>query len=109
MRYYSEDTVKQILADYDERIDGVFGELEDYPHIDLDYSSEQTEIRRGSVLQYNGIKLVAAGGIACEGCFFEDKNECPVCGALQIWVEENKAKKCDIISQSGKQEGDNGR
>lgn len=92
MRYYNEDTVKQILADYDERIGGVFGELKDYPHIDLDYSSEQTEIRMGSVLDYNGIKLVAASGFACEGCFFIDKNECPDCGALQIWVEADKAE-----------------
>lgn len=109
MRYYSEDTVKQILADYDERIGGVVGELKDYPHIDLDYSSEQTDIRIGSVLDYDGIELVSIEGFSCEGCFFEDKNECPDCGALQIWVEENKAKKCDIISQSGKQEGKNGR
>lgn len=35
MRYYSEDTVKEILADYDEDIGGIFGELSDYDHIDL--------------------------------------------------------------------------
>lgn len=35
MRYYSETTVKEILADYDEDIGGIFGELSDYDHIDL--------------------------------------------------------------------------
>lgn len=35
MRYYSEVTVKEILADYDEDVGGIFGELSDYDHIDI--------------------------------------------------------------------------
>lgn len=34
MRFYSEDTVRKILADYDEDVGGIHCELTDYAHIE---------------------------------------------------------------------------